>query len=117
MSFARALKYNGRWQIRATLTLALIGPLYVIPLLVRTLLNGWGFELSFLLSDMFGCFVVGVLANNFKFAVWLYLGCSAMEGLLLYLGNRPGFAFWIGDLIPAMVAIYFAQQLYINMGD
>jgi hypothetical protein len=32
-------------------------------------------------------------------------------------GYEPRFVLWIGDLFPALVAIYFAQQIYVNMGD
>ena len=37
--------------------------------------------------------------------------------LLVVAGHQPSVALWIGDLFPALVAIYYAQQLFINMGD
>jgi hypothetical protein len=40
-----------------------------------------------------------------------------VEILLILAGDQRGPALWTGDLIPAVVAIYYAQQLYINMGD
>ena len=42
---------------------------------------------------------------------------TALEVVLIFWGHHPGLALWVGDLIPALVAGYFVQQLFINMGD
>jgi len=109
---------NGKWKTRLVIGLVLIGPLYLVPCLLRSLLSGWGgYALGVLLGDALGCLVVGFLTNNYRFGVLLYLGATAFELLLLFGGHRPAGALWAGDLVPALVTIYYAQQLYINMGD
>jgi len=118
VSLALALKQNGKWKARLAIGLVLIGPLYVLPSLFRSFLAGWwGYGLGVVLADLFGCLVVGFLTNSYRFGVLLYLGATAFELLLVSAGHHPHVALWLGDLVPALVAIYYAQQLYINMGD
>ncbi len=118
MPVALPLRQNGKWKTRLVLGLMLIGPLYLAPVLLRALLPGWwGYGVGLLLADVFGCLVVGFLTNNYRFAVLLYLGATVFELLLVLAGHHPVVALWVGNLIPALVAIYYAQQLYINMGD
>jgi hypothetical protein len=115
---SRALAQGGRWKVRAAVFLLLIGPLYVAPRLLRALLVGRiGWLVGVVLSDVWGCLITGFLTNNYRFAAALYLGISALEVTLLFVFDLPGLVPWLGDLIPALVAIYYAQQLYINMGD
>jgi len=98
--------------------LVLIVPLYVLPCLARSLLSGWWpYGVGLLVSDAIGCVVVGFLTNNYRFGALLYLGATALELLLVAAGRHTLTAQWVGDLFPALVAIYYAQQLFINMGD
>ena len=118
MQVALTLRQNGKWKIRLVLGSVLIGPVYLVPVILRLLLSGWGeYAVGAFLADIFGCLVVGFLTNNYRFGVLIYLGATATELLLLFTGHHPGMALWLGDLTPALVAIYYAQQLYINMGD
>jgi CDP-diglyceride synthetase len=111
--------HNGKWKTRLVIGLALIVPLYIAPSLLRAALQGWWWYGSGVLAaDVFGSVVVGFLTNNYKLGVLLYVGSTVLELLLLrWVGGRPQAVLWIGDLIPAVVAIYYAQQLFINMGD
>ena len=113
------MKRNGlRWKARVVFAFVLIWPLYVLPKSLRALLTGdVGWALGALFADVFGCLLVGFLTNNYRFALLLYLGATAFEAALLYgVGWHRG-ALWMGDLIPALVGIYYAQQLFLNMGD
>jgi hypothetical protein len=60
---------------------------------------------------------VGFLTNNYRFGAAIYVGATVVELALVAAGHSPVAALWIGDLVPALVAIYYAQQLFINMGD
>ena len=114
------LRHDGKWPARFVIGLVLFGPFYLAPSLVRFLLGGWGwwwYGFGILLSDALGSFVVGFLANNYRFGIGLCLGATIFELLLLYAGYEPRVALWMSDFIPALVGVYFAQQLYINMGD
>lgn len=118
MASALTLRHNGKWKTRLAIGLVLIVPLYFVPSALRAMLPGWlGYGLGVVLADVAGSLVVGFLTNNYRLGVLLYLGSTALELLLLLAGHQTHVALWIGDLIPALVAIYYAQQLYINMGD
>jgi hypothetical protein len=118
MMAGAALIQNGKWKVRASIFLLLIVPLYVFPSALRVLFLGHaGWLAGLLISDVLPCLVAGFLTNSYRFAVGLYLGSTVLEALLLLVLHQPILALWIGDLIPALVAIYFAQQIYINMGD
>jgi len=96
----------------------MIGPLYVLPSVLRAFLDGrWESWIGLLVSNVFASLVVGLLTNNYRFAAGVYLSATALECLIAFVGHQARLALWIGDLIPAVVAIYYAQQLYINMGD
>lgn len=100
------------------MTVVLIFPLWVLPCLLRTLMSGWaGWGFGVLLSDVLGALVVGFLTNNYKFGVLVYLGATALELSMIFVGHEMRLALWVGNLIPALVAIFYAQQIYINMGD
>ena len=73
--------------------------------------------MGILVSDVIGCLIVGFLTNNYRFGALIYVGATALELLLVATGHHTMIALWIGDLFPALVAIYYAQQLFINMGD
>jgi hypothetical protein len=109
---------NWKWKVRFTIFLLLIVPFYVLPSLGRSLwLNRVGWLVGILAVDALGTVVVGFFTNSYRFAFLLYCGATALEVLLLMAGYEPRFVLWIGDLFPALVAIYFAQQIYVNMGD
>jgi len=113
-----SLFHNGKWKLRAAIFLALIGPLYVVPSLLRALLLGRAaWLLGILVADVAGSLVIGFLTNSYRFAAAMYVAATASELLLALAGQRPAVALWLGDLIPACVAIYYVQQIYINMGD
>ena len=117
MSLCNALRRNGTWKTRLVLGTILIGPLYLLPVLLRSLLNGWWeYAAGALLSDFIGCAVVGFLTNNYRLGILLYLAATGCE-LLLLIAQHPVMSLWLGDLIPALVVIYYAQQLFINIGD
>ena len=100
------------------MTVVLIFPLWVLPCLLRSLMSGWaGWGVGVLLSDVLGAMVVGFLTNNYRLGALVYLGATVLELGLIFLGHEMRVALWVGDLIPALVAIFFAQQLFINMGD
>jgi hypothetical protein len=118
MPVFQAFRHNPRWRIRAGIALALIVPLYLVPSLLRDLLNGWwGYGLGVVANNVFAIWVIGLITNNYRFGIAVCAGSTLLEMSLLYLGHKPNAALWIGDLIPALFAIFFAQQLYISMGD
>jgi uncharacterized membrane protein len=85
---------------------------------LRSALPGWyGYTCGIVLFDILGCIAVGFLTNDYKLGALLYLGTTAIELLLLLAGLSPRIALWITDLIPAIVASYYARRLYANMGD
>lgn len=109
---------NGKWKVRALITVILLIPLWVVPCLIRSgLATTVGWWAGVLFADALGAFVVGFLTNNYLLGVYLYVGATLLELLVLSLGADWVLALWLGDLIPSLVAIYFAQQLFINMGD
>lgn len=118
MPRAFTLREHGKWKFRLAVALALIGPLYILPVLLRLTLAGWwGYFGDVVVSDIVGCAFVGFITNNYRFGVLLYLGSNVLEFLLvLVLRNGPS-AMIVGDLLPALVSIYYAQQLFINLGD
>jgi len=99
----------------------LILPLYLVPLGLRWILVALagqaGWVASVVISDSAGALFTGFLTNNYWFGALIYVCSTALEVTFLLLGHHQVTAFWIGDLMPALVAIYFAQQLYVNMGD
>ncbi len=113
-----ALKQSSKWGLRAAIFIVLIVPLYVLPSLGRAFLVGpigWGVGL--VLSDVLGSIFVGLVTNNYRLGILLYLGSTALELVLIALGHHTTVALLIGDFVPAVVGIYFAQQLFVNMGD
>ena len=109
---------NGKWKLRLLMTVVLLVPLWVVPSFLRALLaDGAAWWVGVLLSDVLGVAVVGFLTNNYRFGVGLYLAATALELALVAVTGSATVGIWLGDLIPALVAIYFAQQLFINMGD
>jgi hypothetical protein len=109
-----------KWGSRAVIALALIVLFYVVPSVLRLALLGWyryGFICGIALFDILGCMVIGFLTNNYKLGALLYLGTTGIELLLLFVGHSPRVALWICDVIPAVVAIYYSRQIYVNMGD
>ena len=112
------LRQSLKWKVRLTLFLLLIVPLYVLPSLCRSLwLDRIGWFVGIVAVDVLGSMVVGFFTNNYGFAFLLYCGATVLEVFLHIAGYAPSVAVWIGDLFPALVAIYFAQQIYINMGE
>jgi hypothetical protein len=104
---------KGRIVIIAVLLL----PLYVLPTIARFALLNAGLPIAgILLSDAFGCFCVGFVTNNFRFGLLLYAGLTVLEFVVLALTHNPLLTIWCGDLVPALIAIYFSQRLYVNMG-
>ncbi len=113
-----AIRHNARWKTRLTIFLALMLPVYILPSIGRTLSSGlWGWLVGALLLDVVGWVTVGFLSNSYPFALVLYLSSTVLELVLLWAGMTRAGVIWAGDLVPALVAIYFVQQLYINMGD
>ena len=112
------VRQNAKWAVRALIFLALIFPLYVFPSLIRAMLVGRiSWIVGLLVSDVLGSVVVGFLTNNYRLGMFLYLVSTGIEITLIFFGHHFAMALLIGDLIPALIAIYFAQQLFINMGD
>ena len=112
------LRQNQKWKVRLTIFLLLIVPLYVLPSLGRSLwLDRIGWFVGIFAADALGSWVVGFFTNNYGFAFLLYCAAITLELFLIMAGYEPKFVLWIGDLFPALVAIYFAQQIYVNMGD
>jgi hypothetical protein len=97
---------------------ALILPFYIVPSAVRATLRGpLAYAGGVMMSDIVGSLVVGFLTSSYALGVTLYLGATLLELLLLFAGYSSQVAIWLGDLVPALTAIYYAQQLYINVGD
>jgi hypothetical protein len=108
----------GAWRAKLNIFVLLIVPLYVLPCLLRTVLLPYtGWVAGLLLADAFGCAVVAFLTNNVRGALLLYLAATAFEFTLATAGNNVRTALWIGDALPALVGIYFAERLFVNMGD
>lgn len=113
-----AIRHNPCWKARFIIFLALIVPLYVLPCTARALALGpEGWAIGVLISDLAGSIAVGFLTNNYRLGLLLYIGSTIFELALLAAGLNRTVVIWAGDLVPALTAIYFAQQIYINMGD
>jgi hypothetical protein len=85
-----ALLQNGKWKVRSAILLLLIVPLYVSPSAVRILFLGHAGSLTGLLvSDVLPCVAAGFLTNNYRFALHLYVGSTAVEALLLLVLHEP----------------------------
>ena len=107
-----------KWRSQAVIALVFVVLFYVVPSVLRSALPGWyGYTCGIVLFDILGCIAVGFLTNDYKLGALLYLGTTAIELLLLLAGLSPRIALWITDLIPAIVASYYARRLYANMGD
>ncbi len=107
-----------KWGIQVVIALVLMVFFYVVPSVLRSALSGWySYICGIVLFDILGCIVVGFITNNYKLGLLVCLGTTCIELLLLLAGHSPRIALWIGDLIPALVAIYYARQFYVNMGD
>lgn len=116
--FLQALYQNPKWRVRCTIFAILIVPLYLVPCLARSLAVGrTGWLFSLIAADVIGSILAGFLTNNYRLGAFLYIGSTALELALMLWGHHVTAALWIGDLIPTVVTIYYAQQLYINMGD
>lgn len=96
-------------RLRVIIFLSLIVPLYVVPSLFRSL---WISAIATLIASI----VVGFVTNNYWLGLFLFLITTAIQFTLVS-SNHQSAAALLGDLIPSLVAIYFAQQLVINMGD
>ena len=107
-----------KWRTKVAVASILMVFLCAVPAALCSVLSR-PFEYfgGIVLFDILGCMVVRFLTNNYQFGILLYLGISAIEVLLLLVSHSPLLALWIGDLIPALVAIHYLRQLYINMGD
>lgn len=93
-------------------------PLYVAPCLLRSaLLPFTGWAVGMLLSDALGSFVVAFLTNNLRAGILLFAGSMVFETALAVGFPDAGAALWIGGLLPASAAIYFARKLLSNMCD
>lgn len=107
-----------KWRTRLLIFAVLIVPLYVIPTLLRSLMVGrTGWAIGVVLADVVGSLFVGFITNNYRLGILLYAGATAMELGLAWFGHHVTAAMWLGDAIPALVGIWFAQQLFVNMGD
>ena len=107
-----------KWSTQLVVVSLLLVFLYAVPAALCSALPGQSVYLcGVTLSDILGCLVIGFLTNNYRFGVLLYLGVTGIELLLLLASHSALIALWIGDLIPALVAIYYFRQLYLNMGD
>lgn len=118
MAFFPAFRRAIRFRCRAAIFLLLIGPLYIVPCLFRTFLHGdaaWAIGAAAFGS--FGTVVLGVLTNDYRFAFGINGAAVAVELGLLLTGHDLIAVLWAIDLVPALVAIYFAQEFYLNMGD
>src|ERR1017187_9428466 len=108
---------NGGLKARIGVAAVLIVPLYVIPAIARLTLYRAGFPfLAIFLADLLGAACVAFITNNLRFGVLLYLGFTALELTVAAVTQRPMAAFWVGDIGPAIIAIYFGQRLYVTMG-
>lgn len=112
------VRQSPKWRVRSLIFVALIIPLYIVPSCARALLiGGPAWIVGILLSDILGSVVVGFLTNNYVLGLLLYTAATALELSLAALTHNVVLALFVGDLLPALIAIYFAQQLFINMGD
>jgi hypothetical protein len=111
-----AIRHNPNWKVRLTIFLVLILPFYVLPSAARAhALGPKGWIAGVLILDLLGSVAVGFLTNNYRFGVQLYLAFTIIELLLLAAGLNRTAVIWTGDLGPALIAIYFAQQIFINV--
>lgn len=108
---------KGTFPARLVIVAVLFIFLYVIPTTARFALLSAGLPvLGILLSDIFGSLCAGFITNDFRFGVLLYAGFTALELLVLALTRDTALVLWAGDLIPALITIYFSQRLYVSMG-
>lgn len=113
-----ALGYNPQWKMRLTILLALILPFYVLPSAARAFAPGIvGWIGGMVLLDVTVTLALGFLINNYVFSLLCCFASNLFEALLIATGIHRTVAVWTAGLIPALVGIYFVQQLYINMGD
>ena len=105
-------------RLRILISVLVLVPLWLVPCAVRQLVfQGEWWWIGVVLSDLLGILVVGFLTNNYRWGAGLYVVCTVFEVGLAAVTHDRTLALWTGDLIPGLVASYFAQQLYINMGD
>lgn len=108
---------KGTLKARILIVAVLFIFLYLIPTAARFALLSAGLPvLGILLSDAFGSLCAGFITNDFRFGVLLYAGFTVLEFVALALTHEPALVLWTGDLIPALITIYFSQRLYVSMG-
>lgn len=113
-----AVRGTSKWRVRVLISLALIIPLYVLPLALWIVLIGdrkWA--LGILLTNAISGVSIGFLTNDYRFGIIVYLLCASMGLGFVALGQPVARALMVWNLLPALTAIYFAQQLVINAGD
>ena len=109
---------NRKLRLQAILVLVIFFGLYVLPAFVRLLfLDHHYWSVQILVCDAFTVLLIGLLTNNYRFAFLLYALCSAFQIALLSSSHDAPIQLILGDLIPALAAIYFARKLLANMGD
>ena len=110
-------RLKGTLQGRIIVAVSLFLPLYAIPTAARFVLWSAGLPvLGIVLSDAFGALCAGFVTNNFRFGLLLYAGFTVLEFALAGFVRSPLRGLWLGDLAPALVTVYFAQRLYVNLG-
>jgi hypothetical protein len=113
-----AIRLRDRWKVRGIVFAALITPVYLLPSVARMLLPGnIGWISGLLIGYAIICLAITVTINNLRAAIGVCAVSAMLELALVAAGCERATALWIGGVFPAVVLIYFAQQLYINMGE
>lgn len=106
-----------RWRESLIIAIVVLVLFYIIPSVARYYITHWNMKiLSILFSDVIGSIVVGFITNNYRMAIILYVFCSIFEIILMEFDFNI-MANLIGDLFPALVLMYFARKLYLNLGN
>ncbi len=114
--------FSGRsaWRTRLGIAALVLAPLWLVPALIPQWVEGWeGWGVSAAIRFALGTIALGFLTNHFRFGVLLYGAATLVELLLAYAGGlamaTP--AVWLAGLAPAAVTVFFAQRLWISLGD
>jgi hypothetical protein len=104
--------------MKAAIPLSLFLGLYGAPSIARSFLLPWAGWLPGLVVCHFAvCWMAGFLANRYSIAVLGFAASAVLETAVLLASGQAALAIWIGGLIPASAAVYFARRLYLGMGD
>lgn len=109
---------GGPWRTRIVTFLVLAVPLYIVPTSLKLVLVGSSFwYLGVLMLDIISSLAAGFIVNNYWFGTALYLISTCIEGVFIAATHKTALVSTVGDLIPALICIYFAQLVFVNTGD